>query len=100
MAYRKNSAYANTPISSMGDYLDQLVTRDVPISSNDSAVEITAKYNLRPDLMAYDLYGDPNLWWVFAERNPNSLKDPVGDFRVGLFIFVPNKSNLLINLGL
>lgn len=100
MNYKKNSMYADTPISTDGNYLDQIVSRNVPISSNDSVIEISAKYQNRPDLLAYDLYGDSNLWWVFAERNPNTLVDPLGDFVAGTLIFVPDKSRLILNLGL
>lgn len=100
MNYKNNSPYANTNVSPYGNYLDQLVTRNVPVSYSDEVVEVTRKYNLRPDLMAYDLYGDANLWWVFAERNPNTLVDPVGDFKTGTLLFVPNKSNLITELGL
>jgi len=51
--------------------------------------------------MAYDMYGDPNLWWVFAQRNPNSLAaDPLNNFVTGLQIYVPNAQNLKSFLGL
>lgn len=100
MNYKKTSPYADTSVSSFGNYLDQMVSRPVPASSGDTVVEINQKYNLRPDLLAYDLYGDSNLWWVFAERNPNNLVDPIGDFRTGTLIFVPDKSNLIQNLGI
>lgn len=100
MNYKKTSPYADTAISTFGNYLDQMVSRNVPIFANDSVVEITQKYNLRPDLLAYDLYGDSNLWWVFAERNPNTLVDPIGDFRSGTLIYVPEKSKLIQNLGI
>jgi len=100
MNFKKNSPYADTPLGDTGNYLDQLVSRNVPISSSDRVIEISRKYHLRPDLMAYDLYGDSNLWWVFAERNPNALVDPVGDFVAGTRLFVPDPSNLTIALGL
>lgn len=100
MNYKKNSVYAKTTISADGNFLDQLVSRPVPASVDDSVVEISVKYHMRPDLLAYDLYGDSNLWWVFAERNPNTLKDPLGDFVQGTLIFVPNSSRLINALGL
>lgn len=100
MNYKKSSPYAETPISTDGNYLEQYVTRNVPASFDDVVFEITNKYNLRPDLLAHDLYGDVNLWWIFSERNPNTLKDPVGDFKSGTIIFIPNSIQLISNLGL
>lgn len=100
MPYKKSSVYYETTNDPGGKYLDQYVTRNIPAALNDVRYEITSKYNRRPDLLAYDLYGKSELWWVFAERNPNSLKDPVGDFRTGLIISIPNKLTLLSTLGI
>lgn len=100
MLYTKTSLYHETRNSSDGAYLDQYVTRNVPASADDVVYEIAPKYNFRPDLLAYDLYGSSNLWWVFAERNPNTLKDPVGDFRAGVLISLPNKQTLTSSLGI
>ena len=57
-------------------------------------------YKNRPDLLAADLYGDAALWWVFAARNPNVLKDPLFDFRPGVTIYIPTKETLVADLGL
>jgi hypothetical protein len=97
MNYKTNSLYAKTPVSTQGNFLDQLVSRPVPASVDDAVFEISSKYHLRPDLLAFDLYGDPSLWWVFAERNPNTLKDPLGDFIQGTLIYLP-ESSLLIQI--
>jgi hypothetical protein len=50
-------------------------------------------------MLAYDLYGESSLWWVFAQRNPNVLKDPVFDFRSGVQIYIPKKATLQADLG-
>jgi hypothetical protein len=50
-------------------------------------------------MLASDLYGDSALWWVFAMRNPNVLKDPLFDFRAGVQIFIPKKATLQQDLG-
>ena len=98
--YSKYSAYAQTDLSPDGTYLDMYVTRGVPAAASDQTITIGQKYNLRPDLLAYDLYNDSRLWWVFAERNPNTLVDPVGDFMAGTTIYLPNASSLKQSLGL
>jgi hypothetical protein len=90
--YSKNSPYFNTEIN--GDYLDIINFRKIPIDKNDIEYEIGSKYLNRPDLLAHDLYGDSNLWWVFAARNPNKIKDPINDMIPGNVIFLPKVSNI------
>ena len=61
----------------------------------------TANYaKNRPDLLAYDLYGDVSLWWTFSVRNPNIIQDPVFDFVPGVEIFIPTKETVTAALGL
>jgi hypothetical protein len=99
-SYSSSSVYYNTPISSQGT-LGFWVPRVVPASASDQIVQISPSYNQRPDLMAHDLYGDSRLWWVFSQRNPNSLaNDPLGNFVSGLQIYIPNAANLKSALGL
>lgn len=98
--YSNSSPYAQTGLSSDGTYLDVLVDRAVPAYANDTVYTINAKYHLRPDLLAYDLFNDAGLWWVFAARNPNKLTDPLGSFTAGTTIYLPNASQLQDSLGL
>jgi hypothetical protein len=64
-------------------------------------MQITKVYEFRPDLLAYDLYGDSKLWWVFAVRNPNRLgEDPYFNFTSGLEIYVPKLDTLKAALGI
>jgi hypothetical protein len=72
----------------------------VPADDDDYLYEVEAQYNFRPDLLSYDLYGTPKLWWVFAQRNLDILKDPVFDFKSGVKIFLPKKSALQKALGI
>jgi hypothetical protein len=51
-------------------------------------------------MLAYDLYADSRLWWVFAQRNPNRLKDPYFDFVAGVGIYIPKADFLKQLLGL
>jgi len=86
--HKTTSPYLNTPIKDF--YLDVMTKRTIPPSSNDELVTIEAKYNERPDLFANDYFGSPRLWWVLATRNMDTLVDPIGDFKTGVQIFVPN----------
>lgn len=96
--YSKNSPYFGTP--KIGNFLDIWAGKSIPPRSTDKYYEIDSFYNLRPDIMAYDLYGNSNLWWVFAVRNPNAIKDPIFDFKTGTRIYVPRKDSLSAALGL
>ena len=92
------SPWARTKIRD-GQYLDILKIRPVPEDSDDVIYEIQSQYHQRPDLLAYDMYGSTKLWWVYAQRNMDTLKDPVYDFQTGLSIYVPKGSRLRQLLG-
>lgn len=95
--YSKKSAYASTPLNEF--YLDMMVNRPIPKYADDIIFEITETYSMRPTLLAHDLYGDAELWWVFAQRNPDTLKNPLLDFASGTKIFLPKLSTLRTALG-
>ena len=65
--YKKTSPWANTTQNKL--YLNLLEIRPVPAESDDFQYVIENQYKHRPDLLAYDLYGTPKLWWVFVQRN-------------------------------
>ena len=94
--YSPNSVYART--QTHGNYLDIATLPVVPKAADDVVFKINTIYQYRPDLLAYDLYGDAGLWWVFALRNPNVIKDPIFDMRAGRVIFLPKKENLSVLL--
>lgn len=97
--YNSASPYFETKISE-DLYLDIMVDRPIPRLESDRIFTITQVYNMRPDLLAYDLYKRSDLWWVFAQRNPNTLKDPLGDFVTGTQIYIPQFSTLQTALGI
>ena len=96
--YSKTSPYYTT--LEVGQYLDILNHRSIPLEVDDVPWEITAQYENRPDLLAYDLYGDVNLWWVFAVRNKDIIKDPIYDMRAGQIIYLPKQATITRALGL
>jgi len=98
MAASNNSPWGKTRLVK-NEYLGILQIRPVPEEGDDVLYEIQSQYHQRPDLLAYDMYGTPKLWWVFAQRNMDLLKDPVYDFRSGLSIYVPKGSKLRQLLG-
>jgi len=96
--YPPTSPYYVTPVTNK-KYLDVMANRNIPALGSDVYWEITPVYEYRPDLLAYDLYNDPRLWWVFAQRNPNKLKDPYFDFVAGIQIYLPKLDTLKTALG-
>ena len=99
MTYPITSPYYNTDTVNR-QFLDVMISRPVSGTISDVYWEIPPVYNCRPDLLAYDLYGDSRLWWVFAQRNPNTLKDPLYDFTTGTNIFIPTMDYLKSALGI
>jgi hypothetical protein len=76
-----------------------MVNRPVARELDDYLFVINQTYQFRPDLLAYDLYDDSRLWWVFYQRNPNTLIAPPWDFAVGVEIYVPKITTLRNVLG-
>ena len=98
MVYASTSPYHDTLVT-RGNYLGFLQKRPIPINAEDILYEITSQYIYRPDLLAFDLYGTPKLWWVFTQRNMEVLKNPVFDFLPGTSIYLPKRSTLTSLLG-
>lgn len=96
--YSRNSPYYTT--KSYGNFLDVMEKRSLPFNKDDTIYVIERAYQYRPDLLAYDLYGDAGLWWVFAIRNPNVITDPIGDFIPGRSIRLPKQQDIVAALGL
>lgn len=96
--YSKTSPYYTT--LSFPNYLDVMTHRDFEFQTDDVSYSLTKDYEYRPDILAFDLYNDVNLWWVFAVRNKNVIKDPVFDFKAGLRIYLPKLSILRRDIGI
>lgn len=95
--YRKSSPYSKTPQTTW--YLGNLSYRNIPRDSSDKIEIIKGKYNNRPDLLSYDLYGTPDYWWIFMIVNPDAIKDPIYDLKAGMLIYVPTRDRIISFLG-
>lgn len=95
--YTSTSPYFLTPYTQF--YLDSMVNRPIPREKDDVYFKINQTYQYRPDLLAFDLYQQPGLWWVFYQRNPNTLIAPPWDFEAGKSIYLPKITNLRATLG-
>jgi hypothetical protein len=95
--YNKLSPYHAT--SQTNGYLDIMSWKNFPAEVDDILFTVTKSYEHRPDLLAYDLYGDVGYWWVFAARNPETIQDPMFDLVSGTSIYLPKASTLKKSIG-
>jgi hypothetical protein len=95
--YASTSPYYTTGYSQF--FLDVMNNRPLPKQDDDLTMTINRTYQYRPDLLAHDLYQNSNLWWVFYQRNPNTLTKPPLDFAAGVRIYLPKLSTLRSVLG-
>ena len=95
--YDSLSPYYNTRYSQF--FLDTMVNRPIPKETDDQLWVINQTYQYRPDLLAFDLYDNAGLWWVFYQRNPNTLQKPPLDFRADTQIYIPKIATLRSVLG-
>jgi hypothetical protein len=96
--YSKSSPYYFTDQSK--GFLDVSTFRDIPYQVDDVVFTVTPTYMHRPDLLAYDFYQDTGLWWVFAVRNKDIIKDPIYDLVPGKNIYIPKITTLRAVLGI
>ena len=95
--YTPTSPYFLTGYSQF--FLDVMVNRPIPKQTDDSLFTINQTYQYRPDLLAFDLYDNSGLWWVFYQRNPNTLTKPPLDFVADTLIYLPKITTLRTVLG-
>ena len=95
VTYSPNSPYSQTPQENQ--YLEYLGFWNgvfVFPSGTDGLLVIQSKYDNRPDLLSYDLYGTTAYWWIFTLYNQDKIQDPIYDLKAGMTIRYPNKQNL------
>ena len=96
--YSRASPWADTFIEN--DTLSILKIRAVSAEPDDYLYTIEPQYTHRPDLLAYDLYRDSKLWWVFVQRNMDILQDPIFEFKAGTKIYIPKGDSIKKALGI
>ncbi len=96
MATTGKNQYANTPIRDF--YLDLAkmpTAADITAGKVTETIVVGPKYQHRPDLLSYSLYGNSSYWWVIALINRNQLQDPVRDLKTGMVLRVLNKADIV-----
>jgi len=91
--YASSSNYSATTqnLKFLGIYQPKITNAN--LSDNAKLVRIGNRYHRRPDLLAFDMYGNARYWWIFVHYNRDKLRDPINDFVAGLEIKVPSKSS-------
>lgn len=64
-------------------------------SQTDVKLTVMSKYNRRPDLLAYDLYGKAGLQWFILQYN--AISD-ITTFEQGLELILPTRARLFSEL--
>ena len=87
MDYDRYSPYKNTSQTSW--YLDIYNPIKIVEADDDEFFTIPAEYNCKPMAYAKYKYNSERLYYIFAITNPDIIKDPIYDFKVGVKIRVP-----------
>lgn len=80
------------PLLKSGDFVFW-DTPDFPTltpSAKDRFIDVDSNYLGRLDLIAYDFYGDENLWWAIALAN--GIDQVPTDMPLGTRIRIPDRS--------
>lgn len=95
--YSSSSQYYSTEQTTW--YLDFWNYRSIPEDATDYYLTLDGKYNERPDMLSFDLYGSVKYWWIFSILNKDTLIDPIYDLKQGITIRIPTKTRLANLLG-
>ena len=82
-------------VDDYGNRLGWWERRVFPTSDTDVEFTVISRYNRRPDLLAYDLYGKATLQWFILQYN--NISD-ITTFEHGLTITLPTRSRLFSEL--
>ena len=83
--HKASSQYFDTQLVDNA-YLDIARIRPLISDVTDQEYTVPPKFANRTDLLAFELYNNPNLWWVFQLLNMDLIVDPQADLVEGLVI--------------
>lgn len=70
-------------------YLGYNLPSGMTYADTDTTYVIPNKYDEQPWRLAYELYGNERLYYIFALLNSNLIQDPIYDFKAGTVIQIP-----------
>lgn len=92
----KNSSWLkNVRVNTLGDGVEAWsFFDDIPdIQERDTDIFLTLESRLRPEQIAKDAYGLPELWWVIALAN--NIRLPIVEMYPGRTLRIPDPSVIL-----
>lgn len=87
--------YLDTPITDF--YLDLAKlprAEDIVNGRTTETIVVDPKFQHRPDLLSYSLYGNSSYWWIIALLNRNQLQDPIRNLKAGMELRILNKNDI------
>jgi hypothetical protein len=89
----KYSMFIRTPVYRVGEDIVFGLRREVVMPDvTDVVIEVTQAMDGRLDVLAFELYGTSDLWWVIAELN--QITDPMTEVKQGVELRVPRSERL------
>jgi len=93
MATTGRNQYSSTSVTDF--YLDNAkfpTAEELLRNKTAETIVVDPKFEYRPDLLSYDLYGSSSYWWVIVLLNRTQLQDPIRDLKPGMVLRVLPKS--------
>lgn len=85
-SYKVQSPYRDTPI--IGNFMGYYIHRGIDPQPGDILVTMdNPEFVERPDLLAVEIYGDADLWWVIPVRN--GFEDLMHELQLGVELHIP-----------
>jgi len=94
--FKPGSRYTNGIFTLSSDKSPFLLLRNrlsIPESGQDLFLSIEGKHIKRPDLISFESYGRPELFWAIMDIN--NVRQPLFDLRVGQQLRIPPLSVVL-----
>lgn len=94
--FRPLNRYTNGTITFTREGEQFLVLRkalNLAQDSGDTYITLTEDMIKRPDMISYNAYKTPDLWWVIMEYN--NVSDPFFDLRINQMLRIPKIERVL-----
>lgn len=90
------SMFSKTPVYEVGENVVLGLQQPVVLPAvGDQIFTVNLPLENRLDLISYQFYGTPNLWWAIAQVN--NLVDPFMDIPVGTQLRIPRRNRLPVS---
>lgn len=94
--YRRTDVLQESAQSEL--FFDTWVPPEILRRSEPTIHVVTEEEVGRPDLIAFRVYGDSDMFWAIAIQNENQIFNPLRDMVVGQRLTVPHKDDVIAAL--